>query len=692
SIRSRETLGPWLHGVARRVAVRARQTARRRATLALDDNLAPSAPGRDILEIREATARLHDEIDRLPRKYRDPIVLCHLQGWTHEEAAACLKWPVGTVRGRLFRARELLKRRLERRGVTSASALPLAPALYDVAARLAVVPDPLRAATLRAALGFAATRSLVGFVSAHVFTLVNGAIEAMFVQQLKWIGVGACGLGLLAAGGTTVAYQLGGKPDPKGAAKIAASTRIAQDARLAKPAPPSDSKPTPSTDSKSTPAAPTDSEASPVDQLQEQLDLLDIRIQLNDYKRSNIEGVIAGSIGRISQIERQTEDQRAAEKEGRLPRRGQPRAGMMAGGAVSPLKSPEEQTKDAWDRIKAKRLEKIKVVSERAALLKQRKDILQKLQKLGVAPPAQEAQDSEPAKPAPASEQTPSEVNYDALDKANSEGEIAQMKLKLLQTRLQTQQQLVYDLEFDPSPLFARRAGNQIVQEERMTAEELKKVRAERDANVAHARRLLKTLEERFDAASHEVADAKRRAEAIKGRLKAVPSGLKTVGTHAPGRDSTPAELDAADLDREGRIADLKAEIVLAKVPIERYFAQLRNQTAEDSAYVSALNSAKSNLEAARKQLRGEPSEPQYGDPNAAKQGLKREIADLELQIKVVPEQRAKARREYLENSKRLANLEYQLKRLEAERDRVFPDRGSTIEGTPAGPKPTKAE
>ncbi len=527
SIRNRETLGPWLHGVARRVAVRARQNARRRATIALDNTLA-SAADHDVLETREASARLHDEIERLPAKYRDPIVLCHLQGWTHEEAAACLKWPVGTVRGRLSRARELLRRRLERRGVTSTSASFVAPALYDAAARLAVVPDPLRAATLRAALGFAATRSLVGFVSAHVFTLVNGAIEAMFAQQLKWIAVGTCGLGLLAAGGTTLAYQLAGKPDPKGVAKITAPSRIAQDARS--------------------------------------------------------------------------------------------------------------------------------------------------------------------AEAAPASEQTPSEVNYDALDKASSEGEIAQMKLKLLQTRLQKQQQIVYDLEFDPSPIYVRRGANLIVLPEQATAEELEKVRAERDANVAHARRLLKTLEERFDAASHEVADAKRRAEAIKAPLKAVPSGLKTVGTHAPGRDSTPAELDAAALDLEGKIADWKAEIVLAKEPVTRYLNELKGQHVEDSTYVSLLGMAKSNLEAARKQLRGEPSATQYADPNAAKQGLEREIAEFELKIKVAPEQRAKLRRKYLEDSKRLANLEYQLKRLEAERDRVSPGRGSATEGKPAGLKPTKAE
>ena len=48
-------------------------------------------------------AALHQEITRLPAKYRTPIILCYLEGMTHEQAASELDWPVGTVRGRLGR-------------------------------------------------------------------------------------------------------------------------------------------------------------------------------------------------------------------------------------------------------------------------------------------------------------------------------------------------------------------------------------------------------------------------------------------------------------------------------------------------------------------------------------------------------------------------------------------------------------
>ncbi len=112
-----DSLGPWLHRVARRVATRARASAarvrehERHAAAARPDLLRETRDWEDVVE------HLHEEIDRLPERYRVPVVLCDLEGLTHEKAARHLGWPVGTLKTRLARARELLRARLCRGGL-----------------------------------------------------------------------------------------------------------------------------------------------------------------------------------------------------------------------------------------------------------------------------------------------------------------------------------------------------------------------------------------------------------------------------------------------------------------------------------------------------------------------------------------------------------------------------------------------
>ena len=112
-----DSLGPWLHRVAHRVATRARSSAARRHEHERRAAAARAAWCEDRRDWEDLVALLHEEIDRLPERYRVPVVLCDLQGLTHEKAARHLGWPVGTVKSRLARARELLRGRLSRRGL-----------------------------------------------------------------------------------------------------------------------------------------------------------------------------------------------------------------------------------------------------------------------------------------------------------------------------------------------------------------------------------------------------------------------------------------------------------------------------------------------------------------------------------------------------------------------------------------------
>jgi RNA polymerase sigma factor (sigma-70 family) len=152
SVRHPEALGRWLHGVAVRAARKARSIELREARRArrVDPEDLAEAVGDDRpldlrLIRRETDELLHQELGRLPEKYRAPVVLCHLEGLTHEEAARRLRWPVGTVGVRLMRARELLRHRLVRRGVAPAATVPAA--LWAESATAAAVPAGLVEAT-----------------------------------------------------------------------------------------------------------------------------------------------------------------------------------------------------------------------------------------------------------------------------------------------------------------------------------------------------------------------------------------------------------------------------------------------------------------------------------------------------------------------------------------------------------------
>ncbi len=204
SIRRRDRLGPWLHGVAYRVSTRARRLSAARRSLA--DDVA-DVPRPCEAERSERAEALHEEVARLPEPYRAPIVLCYLEGLTHDEAAARLGWPVGTVRGRLARARDRLRDRLARRGQAPAEGPAAMVALLDGVR--ATVPARLAEATIRTATG----KATAGLLSSHVLVLAEGVMQAMLFSKLKLIATALVTVAVVAAGTGVLAYQ-GRGPDP----------------------------------------------------------------------------------------------------------------------------------------------------------------------------------------------------------------------------------------------------------------------------------------------------------------------------------------------------------------------------------------------------------------------------------------------------------------------------------------------
>jgi RNA polymerase sigma factor (sigma-70 family) len=213
-LRDQDLLGPWLYGVARRVSLRARATLSRRKA-----KERPGIEGEDVpvatldSELRELQFLIREEVDRLPSNDRMAVVLCYLEGLTHEEAADRLGWPVGTVKGRLSRARDKLRDRLTRRGV----ALPAA-ALASTLGRgaSASVPLELLRSTTLAATRLAAGQTLTaGIVSAQTLALMEGVIGTMFTTKLKIGAVALVATSVLAVPGVMAYQGFGGQAATK---------------------------------------------------------------------------------------------------------------------------------------------------------------------------------------------------------------------------------------------------------------------------------------------------------------------------------------------------------------------------------------------------------------------------------------------------------------------------------------------
>ena len=150
NLRGPDSLGPWLYGVANRTALKAkgrnaRQVAREQTRTHDAGCKLREEPNQESLwdELRPV---LDEELNRLPEKYRRPLLLCYLQGLSNEEAAQALGCPKGTVFSRLSRARDLLRQRLARRGV-GVTGTVLATVLTGNAATKAV-PVALLEATI----------------------------------------------------------------------------------------------------------------------------------------------------------------------------------------------------------------------------------------------------------------------------------------------------------------------------------------------------------------------------------------------------------------------------------------------------------------------------------------------------------------------------------------------------------------
>ena len=211
SIRRQDSVASWLYRVARRIANRARVVAARRREIEwrkaqMDTQVA----GDDRRSVPQT--ELYEELDRLAERYRAPLVLCYLEGLTHEQAAQQLRCPVRTVETRLLRARARLRERLIRRGI-----VPSAVLSGTTRSARAALPAGWSAATVRAGIAFHTSHAaVVGMVSTQAVVLADGVLRVMLLEKLGLVAVSLTILSGLAIGGGVWASQAVNPTAPDG--------------------------------------------------------------------------------------------------------------------------------------------------------------------------------------------------------------------------------------------------------------------------------------------------------------------------------------------------------------------------------------------------------------------------------------------------------------------------------------------
>jgi RNA polymerase sigma factor (sigma-70 family) len=206
----RGSVAAWLHGVALRISHKARVASTRRR---VHESNVPERVVPDVLEeltVREAGCLIEEELERMPEKYRVPLIECNLLGRKREVVAHQLGYSLSTLTRRLERGQTLLKRRLTARGVIIPTTL-LAMMLSSATAE-AAFPAALVSATLQAALLFASGQEAAAATSAAT-GLAKLAINGMLITQMR-TRVVAIVLALILAGGGVGAWQaFAPKPD-----------------------------------------------------------------------------------------------------------------------------------------------------------------------------------------------------------------------------------------------------------------------------------------------------------------------------------------------------------------------------------------------------------------------------------------------------------------------------------------------
>jgi RNA polymerase sigma factor (sigma-70 family) len=229
-IRDAGKLSSWLHGVAYKVCARARRAAQRRANR--EQVVAKSERNGSVVSDSawdRALTAVHEEVGILPETLRLPFVLCCLEGMAATEAAKQLGWKLGTLSGRLTRAKDALLARLNARGLT-----------IGVVAGLGLANPPATAiakATALSQFGFIVPSSVLQLSKGVIGMSMTSFKLLAAVMLIGGLGISAGSGWIASADAQPPAKPTAQKSDPQAEvmrlqAELERALLVAQDAKL----------------------------------------------------------------------------------------------------------------------------------------------------------------------------------------------------------------------------------------------------------------------------------------------------------------------------------------------------------------------------------------------------------------------------------------------------------------------------
>ena len=195
-LEQQRSIAGWFVGVVRKLSADVRKLQERRTRHEQHSTTGHSQDPSLLVSSMEISQQIDEALARLPRKYREPLLLCYWEGLSKAEATARLGWKPGTFSGRLARGRSLLKLRLERKGIIPSIIL----AWFSGVGQSQALPTYVATQAARQALiHLPGVRPMI---SVPIYQLVQGAVRSMFLSQVKWAAASVAAVACLAIMGS----------------------------------------------------------------------------------------------------------------------------------------------------------------------------------------------------------------------------------------------------------------------------------------------------------------------------------------------------------------------------------------------------------------------------------------------------------------------------------------------------------